>query len=166
MIKCLFGVWQENNNKGLTPEVFRDRLLLVNKTDERIVFSPPVETIQGESHEIGVDPGEAVCFTRKDPNGAFVAVGPEAEMKQWVSYYFYDPELLPAELDLSVRNHMLVVERVPVISEVLQSYKPETVVALRSRLCERYTNTAQWGMVETLIKQMGQNYQSKGKKDG
>jgi len=155
VIRCLFGVWQGSNYKGLTPVVVLTKTILINKTNERIVYSSPTETIQGESHEIGADPGEAICFTRQDPNGTFVAVGPEKEVSTWVNYYFFAPQLVPDEMQLTVRNHMLVVGTVPVICEVLNAYSTETTIALQAILRKRYVETGS-GMVEALFCRKGE----------
>ena len=132
------------------------KTILVNRTLERIVYSPPTETVQGDSHEIGVDPGEAICFTRQDCNGTFVAVGPEEEVRLWVNYYFFAPHLVPDNMQLTVRNHMLVVGTVPVVCEVLKSYSPEIMVAIEKVLRKRYVDAGA-GMMETLLHQRGED---------
>jgi len=153
LIRCLFGVWRGERYIGLTPTAVLGKIVLVNRSEERIIYSPPTETVQGESHEIGADPGEAICFTRPDPDGTFVAVGSEDEVIAWVNYYFFTPHLVPDEMQLTVQNQRLTIATVPVISEVLKSYSAETVADLQNVLRKRYVK-AGGGMVETLLHQL------------
>ena len=165
MITSVFGVWRGNIFKGLSDKMVLGKLVLVNETKERIVYSPSKETSWGGvSAEIAAEPGEAICFVDPEKETSRVAVGPEAEIQSWVRYYFYDPHLIPDPSDITIENCYLVIKGVSVTAEVLRSYKPEVAVALQKILRGQKMSCVKEAMVDILLSRMGRPHQTGGKK--
>lgn len=155
MIQSLFGVWKGNVFRGLTSKEVLKIPILVNETNERVVYSAPYELSWTTTHEIYADPGEAICFVSQIRNGSRVAVGPEAEICTWIRYYFYEPHLVPDTLnDLTIENCYLKVMGVTVTDAVLRSYGPDVINGLRKILKEKYQSTVKSTMVDLLLERM------------
>lgn len=138
-MNILYGRWSENLN-GLSLRKIKNKIILVNNTEERIVLSPMMVTDGKTYDEIAADPGQIICFINKnkDPlvdypydtsfnvyrqnndKESWVVVGYEMEIIRWIDFYFYYPHMAPGLIDITKDG--IAIMGVPVGVEILASY--------------------------------------------
>jgi hypothetical protein len=148
LIKSLYGRWEGQNFKGLSGKFVLGVLILVNETDERVVYSESKKYSQGVTDEIAAEPGEAICYVQPGAEYGEVAVGLIPNLVRWLGYYFYDPHLTNL---VSVADGDIAIYGVPVTPKVMKSYSLASKKALLSKIGRKVLSSSQRQMVESRL---------------